>query len=61
MGSSLSNNNLSRYSMVKSVNFSVPRHAVIDLHGVGASTFGDTTSCTSYMGPMGAKTFLGVS
>jgi hypothetical protein len=52
---------MSRYSMVRSVNFSVARRALRDLHGTGASTFDNTTSCTSYMGLVGAKTFLGVS
>jgi hypothetical protein len=47
--------------MVRSVNFSVARRALIDLRGAGASTCGGTTSCTSYMGSVGAETFLGVS
>jgi hypothetical protein len=57
----LSNNNMSCCSMVRSVNFSVVRRALIDLHGDGASTSGSTTSCTSCMRSMGAETFLGVS
>jgi hypothetical protein len=60
MSSSLSNNNMSCCSMVRSVNFSVARHALIDLHGASASTSDGTTSCTSYMGSVGAKTFLDV-
>jgi hypothetical protein len=47
--------------MVKSVNFLVVRCALIDLCGADASTSGSTTSCTSYMGSVGAETFLGVS
>jgi hypothetical protein len=34
MGSSLSNNNMSRCSVVRSVNFSVTRCALIDLRGL---------------------------
>jgi hypothetical protein len=60
MGSSLSNNDMPRYSVVRSVNFLVARHALIDLHGAATSTSGCTTSCTSYMGLMGAETFSGV-
>jgi hypothetical protein len=52
---------MSHCSVVRSVNFSVARHALIDLRGVGASTSGGTTSCTFYMGSMGAETFLSVS
>jgi hypothetical protein len=49
------------HSVVRSVNFSVVPRALIDLHGAGASTSGGTISCTSYMGSVGAETFLGVS
>jgi hypothetical protein len=43
------------------VNFSVARYALIDLRGAGVSTSGGTTSCTSYMGSVGAEIFSGVS
>jgi hypothetical protein len=52
---------MSRYSVVRSVNFLVVQRALIDLCGAVASTFGGTTSCTSYMGLVGAETFSGVS
>jgi hypothetical protein len=61
MGSSLYNNNTSCYSVVMSVNFSVARHALIDLRGTGASTYGGTISCTSCTGSVGAETFSSVS
>jgi hypothetical protein len=61
MDSSLSNNYMSRCSMVRSVNFSVARRALIDLRGADASTSGGITSCTSYMGSVGAEIFLAVS
>jgi hypothetical protein len=61
MGSSLSNNNMSCCSMVRSVNFLVARHTLIDLRGTGASIFDSTTSYTSCMGSMGAETFFCVS
>jgi hypothetical protein len=61
MGKSLSNNNMSCCSVVRSVNFSVARYALIDLRGAGVSTFDGTTSCTNCMGSVGAETFLGVS
>jgi hypothetical protein len=61
MGQSLSNNNMACCYVVRSVNFLVVRHAVIDLCGTGTSTSVDTTSCTSFMGSVGAKTFSGVS
>jgi hypothetical protein len=50
-----------RCSMVRSVNFLVMQHSLIDLCGAGASTSDGTTSYTSCMGSVGAKTFLGVS
>jgi hypothetical protein len=52
---------MSRYSVVRSVNFSVVRRALLDLRGAGVSISGDTTSCISCMGSMGAKIFSGVS
>jgi hypothetical protein len=52
---------MSRYSMVRSVNFLVAQHTLIDLRGAGASTSSSTTSCTSYMGPVGVETIFGVS
>jgi hypothetical protein len=52
---------MSHCSMVRSVNFSVARCALIDLLGAGASISSGTTSCTSCMGSVGAETFLGVS
>jgi hypothetical protein len=52
---------MSHCSVVRSMNFSVARHALIDLRGAGASTSDGTTSCTSSMGSVGAKTFLAVS
>jgi hypothetical protein len=61
MGSSLSNNNMSRYSMVRSVNFLVVRRALVDLPRAGASISDGTTSCTSCMESVGAETFSGVS
>jgi hypothetical protein len=50
---------MSRCFIVRSVNFSVARHALIDLRGAGASTSGGT-SCTSFMGSVGAETFSGL-
>jgi hypothetical protein len=61
MSSSLPNNNMSHCSMVRSVNFSVVRCALIDLREAGASISSGTISCTSCMGSVGAKTFFGVS
>jgi hypothetical protein len=61
MDKSLHNNNISRCSVVRSVNFSVVRHALIYLRGAGTSISGGTTSCTSYMEVVGAETFWGVS
>jgi hypothetical protein len=52
---------MSRCSMIRSVNFSVARHALIDLRETGASTSYGTTSCTSCMGSVDAEFFLGVS
>jgi hypothetical protein len=52
---------MSHYSVIRSVNFSVARRALINLYGSGASTSGGTISCTSYLGSMGAETFSGVS
>jgi hypothetical protein len=61
MGSSLSNNNISHYSVVRSMNFSVTRHTLIDLRDASASTSNGTTFCTSYMGSVVAKIFFCVS
>jgi hypothetical protein len=52
---------MSRCSVVRSVNFSVARRALIDLRGASASIYDGTISCTSYMGSVGAETFLDVS
>jgi hypothetical protein len=52
---------MSHRFMVKSVNFSTARCALIDLRGVGDSISSGTTSCTSCMGSVGAESFLGVS
>jgi hypothetical protein len=52
---------MSRYFVVRSVNFSVARRALIDLHGAGASTSDGTIFCTSYMRSMGVEIFFGVS
>jgi hypothetical protein len=61
MGSSLSSNNKSRCFVLRSVNFLVAQRALIDLRGAGVSTYDSTISYTSYMGSVGAETFLGVS
>jgi hypothetical protein len=41
----LSNNNMSRCSVVRSVNFLVVRRALMDLRGAGAPLSVSTTSC----------------
>jgi hypothetical protein len=61
MGSSLSNNNISHCSVVRSVNFLVVRCALIDIRGTGTSISGSTTYCTFCTGSMGAETFFDVS
>jgi hypothetical protein len=57
----LSNNNMSRCSVVRGVNFLVARRALIDLRWVGASTSGGMSSSTPCTGSVGDETFLGVS
>jgi hypothetical protein len=52
---------MSHNSVVRSVNFSVARRALIDLRGAGASTSYNTTYCTSCIRSVGAEIFLGVS
>jgi hypothetical protein len=52
---------MSHCSVVRSANFLVARRDLIDLRGAGALTSNGTTSCTYYMGSVGAKIFLGVS
>jgi hypothetical protein len=52
---------MSRYSVVRSMYFSVARRALVDLRGAGASTSGGTTYCTSYILSVGAEIFLGIS
>jgi hypothetical protein len=52
---------MSHCSVVRSVNFPVVQHTLIDLCGAGASTSSGTTSCTSYMGSVGVEIFLGVT
>jgi hypothetical protein len=47
--------------VVRSVNFSVAQRALIDLCGASASTSSGITSCSSFMGLVGAEPFLGVS
>jgi hypothetical protein len=56
-----SNNNMSHCSVVRSVNFSVVRCALIDLCGAGASISGGIISYTSCMGSVCTETFSGVS
>jgi hypothetical protein len=52
---------MSRWSVVRSVNFSVVRCALIDLRGASASISGGTPSSTSYMRSVGAEIFLSIS
>jgi hypothetical protein len=51
---------MSRCSVVRSVNFSIVQHDLVDLRGAGSSSSGGT-SYTSCMGLVGAETFSVVS